>query len=199
MALIQITAPSQEPVTLAEVKEQLSIDIVTDDDLLELYIKTSRHQAEHKMKRQIMNATWKFIFDDFANSTAVVYLGRPPLSTVSSNLSIEYLDDDNTTQTVGSTVYIVDSESQPGRIYPDNGNEWPTDINTDVPGSIRITFQSGYTSKQNVPEEIKQWIKMRVGMFYEFREPVTSDRFTGLDRMYFDALLDPYMEVTVDR
>jgi uncharacterized phiE125 gp8 family phage protein len=192
MALLQITAPTSEPVTLAEVKEHLQVDISNDDRLLESYIVAARHQAENYMKRQIMPATWKYIIRDFPGSTGQVELMRPPLSTVTTNVSIQYTDNTNTTNTLGATVYDVDYERTPGRVYPTYNNEWPSDVLSDHPKSVQITYVSGYTGRAAVPQPIKNWIMQRVGVMYEYREELTPDAFTYIGNDYTMGLLDPF-------
>ena len=192
MALIQIVAPTSEPVTVAEVKEHLNIDIASDDRLLEGYIMAARHQAENYMKRQLMPATFKYIFRDFRGSQQEVELMRPPLSTDVSNVSIQYTDNTNTTNTIGTTVYVVDTERIPGRVYPAVDNEWPSNVLSDQPKSVQITFVSSYTGRASVPEPIKHWIKQRVGVMYEYREELTPDSFNFIGHDYTMGLLDPF-------
>jgi uncharacterized phiE125 gp8 family phage protein len=185
-----VTEPTSEPVTLLEVKEHLRIDHNDDDDLLTRYIPAARRQAENNMKRQIMPATWKIIFDDFPNSTAEIELPRGDLSTVTSDVSIEYVDSNNSTQTVNATAYNVRYENRPlGTVVPSYGNSWPSDVLSDPPGSVRITYNSGYLNKQSVPEDIKLWIKFKVGDMYECKETVVRDDM----RSPVDVLLDPHV------
>jgi uncharacterized phiE125 gp8 family phage protein len=195
MALLQIVAPTSEPVTLAETKEHLNIDHADDDRLLEGYIVAARHQAENYTKRQLMPATWKYIIRDFRGSNEVIELMRPPLSTVSSNVSIQYRDNTNSTNTLGATVYEVDSERIPGRVYPSYSNEWPSNVLSDHPKSVQITFVSGYTGRPAVPRPIKHWIMQRVGVMYEYREELTPDSFNYIGDDYTMGLLDPYKVV----
>lgn len=198
MALIQTVAPSSEPVSVAEVKAHLRITTVDDNELLESYIKASRHQAENYMKRQVLPATWQLKFDDFSNSTQAVTLPRPPLSSTASDVTITYINSTvsgSSSTTLSSTAYTVDNDSEPGRVYPSHGNEWPTDV-LDVNFAVTIQYITGYVS-ESVPENIKLWIKQSVGAMYEFREPVfTNNRLEMLQevpRAYFNGLLDPYV------
>jgi len=195
MALLQTVAPTSEPVTLAETKQHLNIDHADDDNLLQGFIVAARHQAENYMKRQIMPATFKYIFRDFRNSTQIVELMRSPLSTVSSNVSIEYRDSNNSTQTIAATAYDVDFERVPGRIYPSYNNTWPSDILSDHPKSVQVTYVSGYTDRAAVPQLIKNWIMQRVGVMYEYREELTPDSFTNIGHDYTMGLLDPFRVV----
>jgi uncharacterized phiE125 gp8 family phage protein len=192
MALIQIVAPTSEPVTLGEIKEHLRVDYDSDDRLLQSYIEAARHQAENHLKRQLMPATWKYIIRDFPCSTCQIELMRPPLSTVTTNVTVQYTNTTFATNTVTATAYTVDFERDPGRVYPSNNNEWPTDVATDHPKSVQITYVSGYASRALVPQAIKNWIMLRVGSMYEYREDMSPDSFNSLDHDHTMGLLDPY-------
>ena len=192
MSLIQIVAPTSEPVTVSETKRHLGVDIADDDDLIASYITVARHQAENYMKRQLRTATWLYTMRDFPGSTGHIELMRPPLSTVTGNVSIGYVDNNNSTQTLSATAYTVDYQRNPGRVYPTYNNDWPTDVLTDHPKSVQITYQTGYTDASLVPQPIKQFIMMRVGAMYEYRETISNERFTELGRDYTLGLLDPY-------
>jgi uncharacterized phiE125 gp8 family phage protein len=192
MALIQVTAPTSEPVTVAEVKEHLNIDHANDDRKLEGYIEAARHQAENYMKRQIMPATWKYIIQDFPCSTCQIELMRPPLSTATTDVSIQYTNTTFGTNTVTATAYTVDFERNPGRVYPSKTNEWPTDVASGQRKGVQITFVSGYTGRAAVPQPIKHWIMQRVGVMYEYREELTPDSFNYIGDDYTMGLLDQY-------
>ena len=199
MALIQTVGPTSEPVSVAEVKAHLRITTVDDNELLEGYIKATRHQAENYMKRQILPATWQLKFDDFNNSTQAIKLPRPPLSSTASDVTITYINSTvagSSSTTLSSTAYTVDNDSEPGRVYPSYGNDWPTDV-LDVNHAVTVQYITGYVSTSSVPENIKLWIKQSVGMMYEFREPAfTNNRLEMMQevpRAYFNALLDPYV------
>ncbi|MCP3680262.1 MAG: hypothetical protein GY782_08455 [Gammaproteobacteria bacterium] len=200
MALIQITAPSSEPVTLGEVKGHLRIDSTSEDELLKSYVKSARHKAELYMKRQIMPATWQLLLDCFPGSTLAIDLLRPPLSTASTDIVITYKNSTYGTSTLTSTAYTIDFDSEPGRIYPSqnssNTNTWPSDLLITT-HAVTIQYKSGYLRRNVVPQPIKQWIMSEVGAMYEYREPITIDRINTLDHRFIDGLLDEYILIDV--
>lgn len=195
MALILVTSATSEPVTLAEVKSHLNITTTSDDTLINLYITAARLQVENFTKRQLLPATFKRVMRDFPGSTGHIELPRAPLSTVATNVQVTYVNSTvagSSSTSLNATSFHVDFESTPGRIYPIYEGEWPTDA-LDVPHSLSIQYVSGYANSSFVPDEIKHWIKMRVGEMYEEREPITTDRLINVDRRAFDGLLDQYM------
>lgn len=196
MVLTLVSESTTEPVTVAELKTYLrmeSTDSTAEDVLLGSYITVARKQAEHLTRRALTVKTWQLRFDDFINSTQVIELPKPPLSTVSTNVSITYIQDTTagTSTTIGSTVYTVDANSEPGRIYPSYGNEWPDSIR-DQKHAVTIQYISGY-STSNIPIPVTQWIKMRALDMFENRESITEARLEELPRSHVDGLLDEYV------
>ena len=202
--MLTLTSESTvEPVSVAELRTFLkmeSTDSTTEDVLLGNYITVARQLAENITKRSLVTATRRVVIDNFPNSTAVIELPRPPLSTVSTNVTITYVKDNTAgdTTTVGTTVFTIDSDSEPGRIYPTYGNEWPDDSVRDERNAVRISFVTGYTTVAPAPEAIKQWIKIRAAGMYEFREPVVIGvSIENLRRDHIDGLLDQYRVITI--
>ena len=202
LKLVNSTVTPTEPVSLAELKVHLRIDSTdstSEDTLMQSYITASRKQAENLTKRSLVVTTWQLIMDDFAHSTVAVSLPRPPLSTVSSNITITYIKDTTAgdTTTVSSTVFNIDANSEPGQIYPVFDGEWPDDIR-DERNAVTIQYVSGYSSAATpAPDDLKTWIKVRAGQMYEYREPLVDGVVNEIPRDYVAGLLDPYILNTV--
>ena len=109
---LQITVqPTHEPVTLEEVK----IDRRITDDAEEQYLAqlnvAARQYVEDVAGRQFVNATYAYTLDSFPTE---ILTPRPPLVSVTS---IQYVDTDGTTQTLGASVYtVLTDDLQAGRI-----------------------------------------------------------------------------------
>lgn len=199
MILKRIADATAEPVSLAEIKSHLRLSTSTgaEDDLLNGFIKAAREQAENKMKRAVMQQTWKLVIDDFPSNDDYIELPKPPLSTISSAVTITYNDTAGASTTLGATAYTVDTDSEPGRVFLASTNEWPSCVST-ARNSVQIQYITGATSATDVPESIKAWIKLRVASMYENRESLVVDKYIEakeLPRTFIDGLLDPY---TVD-
>lgn len=198
MILTLVSESTTEPVTVAEAKTYLrmeSTDSTAEDVLIGSFITVARRQAENIMKRALISQTRQVIFDDFNSSTEVIDLPRPPLTTVSSNITVTYVKSTGDTTTIGSTVFTIDSDSEPGRVYPAFNNEWPSGVR-DQKNAVTIQYVSGYTTT-TIPESITSWMKMRVADMYENREALTDEEIRRIPREYVNGLLDPYIIPTV--
>lgn len=188
MSLRLITDATAEPIDLADIKAHLRLSTAStaEDALLNSYIKAARYYAENYCKRAFGQQTFQLTLNAFPSSG--IELPRPPLSTASTDLSITYVDTSGATQTLGTTVYTIDHYSEPGRVTTAYDNDWPD--TRDQANAVQITFKTGYLSSV-VPEDVKHWMRLRVGTMYEHRESVAvGESFVNLRKDYVDGLLD---------
>ena len=164
-----------------------------EDALLESYEMAAIRRGENLTRRAWMRTKWELTLDSFP--TGQMVLPRPPLTTISTEVIVTYIDPAAAVQTLGATGYGIDERSEPGSLIPstESSEDWP-DTN-DVFNAVTVTFFSGYaTATTNViPESIQQWIRLQVGQMYEFREPVADGSLNTQRRDFLDGLLDPYI------
>ena len=77
-------------------------------------------------------------------------------------------------------------------MYPNEDSEWPTDALRDTPHAVTVTYVSGWTTAADVPDGIKQYIKMYAGALYEHREQLTGCKLELLDDSFIDGLIDEW-------
>jgi uncharacterized phiE125 gp8 family phage protein len=183
MSLIEITAPTVEPVSIAEAKEHLRIDHTRDDATIRAMITAARQYGENRTKRAWCTRTLELVLDEFED---VIYLPRPPLQSVTS---VKYIDAAGTQQTVDSGDYEVDADHLPPRVFPVYGGAWPA--TRDEVNAVRIRYDAGYTT--SIPQILKSWILSRVGTMYENRESLmVGQQVIEIPRPFVDALLDAF-------
>jgi len=167
--------------------------------MLESQIRTAQLYAEDYTKRAIMGQTWRITLNALPEDD-IIELPRPPLQTpATANVTFTYIDTTGGTQTMPSTCYTIDAESEPARIYRAYDATWPTDIR-DHKDIITIDYNVGVTATTAVDPRYKTWIKQRVASLYENREGVIVGRDSWLSEMpraYVDGLLDGLCVITV--
>lgn len=183
MPLTLITAPTAEPVTLAEAKLHCRVDGSADDALIGTLIAAARSQAEHILGRSLMTQTWELVLDAFPDGG--IELGMPPQQSI---VSVKYLDTAGGEVTLGSTAYALDTDSLPGWLLPDADTGWPQA--GAIANAVRVRFTAGYASADDVPDAIKQWILVNVGYWYANREAASDRKLEPLP--YVAGLLDRY-------
>ncbi len=184
-----VTAPAQEPISVAEVKNALRIDHSSDDTLIGYLITSARSSAEAYTRRAFITQTWKMFMDSFSgysenypwytNNIPVsrYALTSPdfiemPLPVLQSITHIKTYDDEDAATTFSSASYYVSTYSgdfgQPGTITLRESNTWPTF--TRVKDGIEIQFVAGYgTNVTDVPEAIRMAIQEQTGFLYNNR------------------------------
>ena len=136
MPFRQVTPPAvdaftgiNEPVSLAEVKQHLRVDIDDDDALILGLIATARQMAETLTCRQLLTSTWDLLLDAFPGPSLMgVPAGVPyslpghailiPKGPVQQVDSITYLDMNFDLITMPPTDYVVTTTEDMTRITP---------------------------------------------------------------------------------
>lgn len=63
MASILLTGPAIEPLTLAETKEFLRVEVADDDALITSLIAAARNHVESETRRALITQSWRLVFD----------------------------------------------------------------------------------------------------------------------------------------
>lgn len=197
LGLRQTIAPTAEPVSLAQAKAHLRVDIPDDDDFITGLISAAREIAEIHTKRQIMPATWRLTLDYFPSryrnygesqlrekawengryfQDRWICLPRPRLQSVAS---ITYVDLNGQTQTLDPSLYQVDLENEPGRIGPIYNGFWPD--TQQVMNAVQVVYTAGYAATtatlqaqlDAVPKSLTAAMKLMMGHWNENRETVS--------------------------
>lgn len=189
MGLRLFTAPTVEPVTLAQAKLWLKVETgdTADDALITALIASVRQMAEQKTGRALLGQTWQLTLDAFPEA---IELTRGPVLSVTH---VKFKDTSGVQQTLASQDYTVDTERDDGWAYlvPAYGKSWPEtydDIN-----AVEVRWQAGYDASDptKVPEAIRTWMQLMLGAAYENREAaVQGQEIRTLP--FLDRLLDRY-------
>lgn len=144
MAVRVTTEPTSEPLTLASLKARLQVDHDDDDAVLSSLLVAARQKIEEWEWRAHLQQTLTLTLDHLP---WVFYLPRPPLQSVTS---ITYIDTQGNEQTLAADQYIVDTESEPGRIVPAYGVCWPA-VRCQ-PNAVTVVYVAGHEDRNDVPQ-----------------------------------------------
>jgi uncharacterized phiE125 gp8 family phage protein len=182
MSLQLITPPAIEPVTLADAKAHLKVDVTDDDALITRLISAARARAEWHTGRGFITQSWR-LWRDCWPECGVIEIPLPPLQSVTS-VTTYALDDSATV--LDPAAYQTDAASSPARLTL-KANVLPP-INTRAMNAIAIEFTAGYSDDaSDVPAPIVEAILEIIAFLYENRGEAPAE--LPLDAL---ALLAPY-------
>ena len=78
-----VTEPAVEPVSTAEAKLHLRVDIDEDNTLIDAFVQTAREHVEDVTARAMITQTWEWYADAFPAGDRIELL-LPPLQSVTS-------------------------------------------------------------------------------------------------------------------
>jgi hypothetical protein len=191
-----MTAPTEDLLTIEEVKAQCRISSDDEDELLRFYAEAAMGHIEMETHRQLLPATYLLGLDEFprfgrgflwqradggnvywgcAQRADMIELPRPPLQSVTS---VVYIDSAGAQQTLATDQYGVDTLSEPGKIYLLPGKVWP--VVYAVPNAVQVTFVAGYASIMQVPADLRAAARLLAAHLYENREATVEKALTDI-------------------
>jgi uncharacterized phiE125 gp8 family phage protein len=196
VSLTLVTAPALEPVSLADTKLHLRVDVADDDALIDSLIRAAREYVETFTHRALMPQIWDLKLDGFP-SCGVIEFPKAPLVSVTS---VTYLDTAGVSQTWSSALYTVDAPSGPmaraGRLVPIYGESFPS--TRSIVNAVTVRFLAGYGATASValplvPASLKAAMKILVATWYgPGRQAVNIGNSVTPIPMTVDALCWPY-------
>lgn len=165
------TAPTVEPVTLADAKIHLRTvtgDTSEDTAIISPIITAAREFCENVTGRALAAQTIKA----YPETWGLWRLPRPPIATITS---IKYYDTDNVEYTLAVADYQFDTVDGIVSIL-----EIPATTLREL-NPIVIEYTAGYTTGNAIPMAIRQAILLLIGHWYENREAVVVEYVTSME------------------
>ena len=167
MGLTVVTAAEKAAVTREAMRTHLRVTATDEDSLIDTLAAAATARVELITNRQLITATLKLTLDAFPDR---IVLPRAPLQSITH---VKYYDTDGDLQTWSSSEYAVDTTTEPGRLGPAYGYDWPT--HRTMMAAIEIQYDAGYGDDPgDVPEGLQIAIKMLAAHWYENREATTE-------------------------
>ena len=186
--LKRIVEPQNLPLSLGEAKAFLKIedDQVADEATVMALLRAAVRHVETYTGRLLITQTWRLTRDGWPRRTAsldqdwegvregvmveegasFIEIPRPPLQSVTA---VKLYDSADTESDVASTVYFVDTDSEPGRVGLRTSQTWPATTLRPHAG-IQITFVAGYGDHgATIPDDIMAGLRLVLAHFYDNR------------------------------
>lgn len=168
MRIERLSQPTEEPVSLEELKAHCRVTWDDDDDYLTGLGVAARSMLESELSRSFIDSEWAVHYDYLPATPLWVGWIELPIARVSAITGF-YFYRSGVEQEY--TTYQF-SQGCPGRVAPPWGSFFP--LTFGELDSVKITFTAGYgEAAVDVPEVLKHAIKLLVQGWYENREEVT--------------------------
>jgi len=188
MALLKkLAAALEQPVTVQEAKDYLSVDGASEDSRIALMIEAATQRLEDYCDQRFIEQTWAQYLDCWPTRVrggmwwdgvrempiSELYTGAEEIEMligpVRQVLEFNTYADDGVAELFPASGYIVDSVGSIGRVALPLGGVWPTTILRKLNG-IEIKFTAGMAATAaEVPPTIKQAVLELVAHLYEHR------------------------------
>lgn len=184
-----VTAPTQKPVSIADVKTFARIDIDDEDHLIDALIDAASAHIEGVLWRRLLTQTWRGYLENWPNGNAIIL----PFGRLQSVTSVKYTDTDGTEETFSSDSHHVDTVNEPGAIVLKYGESWPS-VSLATSNPIEIEFVCGYGDERaDIPEPIKTAIKLFTVHLLENRDVIYTGPYEARELpMSVTALMQNY-------
>ena len=182
--LVLVDNPATKVVSVTDIKAQLRIDSSDEDTLLGYYIDAATDMAENYCNRHFITHQYKLYFNEQVQTASLIF-PNCTLEETGSNKPINWVDENGAAQS--SDKAYIDAFSNPSLVYL-SSDFLGTTLKDNAANTFYFWFNTGYgTASTDVPEAIKQAIKLIVADMYYFRE----DRKRQFP-MASQILLQPY-------
>ena len=178
------TGPALEPVSLADVKAHLRIDLDDDDALITAAITSARIHVETATRRALIRQNWRLYLSEWPKGRAI----ELPVSPLIAVNAVTFYDIVGAPTLWGEENWRVEAQANPPRLVAklrpaaalyDNG--------------VEIDLTAGYgVSSIDVPAPLRQAILILVTHWYEHRGMVGHDFAGAIAPAGFEALIAPY-------
>lgn len=172
MGTVIVTAPTVEPVSLAEMRQDLKFEAVDagEDTLISACITAARETIEAITGRKLISQQWKAVFDAYPAGSEL----KLPFAPVITVDEVKTTDRAGAAAVFASSNYIVDAVSVPPRVVLKSTSTWPAPAaGLQDANAVEVKFTCGYgTAATSVPGPLKQAVMRLAAHLYVNREPV---------------------------
>ncbi|MGA7972558.1 MAG: head-tail connector protein [Pseudolabrys sp.] len=184
MPSLLLAAPAVEPIALADMKTFLRVETSDDDDIITALIAGSRIHVEAQTRRALITQSWRLSRDSWPEDGRIDVLPAP-LQTLTA---ARVYDEDGTARDVDTQNFVLALAASALAFAP-----WALPMPGRLVAGIELDVVVGYgDAASDVPEPLKQAIRLLVAHWYENRALVANGTSRAELPQTVAALLAPY-------
>ena len=191
MACMLLTGPAAEPLTLAAMKEFVRLAHDDDDATITDLIVAARTYIERATRRALITQTWRIVFDHWPSHGRLTV----PIAPLREVVAARVYDGAGVSHAMDTQAFVPDLAATPPVI---GFVPWAMAVPGRATAGIEIDVELGYgLAAQDVPEPIRQAVRMLVAHWYENRAVVADNGRGVLLPVGISALIAPYKVITL--
>lgn len=172
MTATLITPPLIEPVSLADMKSYLRLEHTLEDSLIRAFITAARVHLEQLTRRAFIAQTWRIEISGPRENDL-----RLPLQPASDILSAAVMNRDGDLLALNTSDFRILQHSDPAIL------RWANDRYLQHDDGLQVDIRFGYgEAEEDVPEPIRQAIRVVAAHWFEKRLVTDPDSFPDLSR-----------------
>lgn len=186
--LQRLSGPNEMPVTLAQVKANLNLNLdeTTHDVKLSDRIAAATEQIEHDVDGALITQRFRYVMAQFPYVDFTFSI--KPVQAIDE---VRYLDTDGIEQTLDPSYYGFSAGQR--LFFKMPGVSWPA-VLQGHPEAVKIDFAAGYGTREQVPEYVKQGILLQVGKWWI--DPVMESGTGYAEDRAYERIIDRLMRDT---
>jgi uncharacterized phiE125 gp8 family phage protein len=188
MPSILLSGPAAEPITLAQAKAFLRVEHDDDDDVIAALIAGARIHVEAATRRALVTQGWRLTRDAWPDAGFLAVLPVPLIEVDAARVYRH----DGTTLAIETDAFALDTVTAPARLIFARG-ALPAPERAFA--GIEIDITCGYGEPDDVPEPLRQAVRLLVAHWYENRS-LAGGEIAMLPQSVM-GLLAPYRVVSL--
>lgn len=175
----KIITPAAAVIDMTTLKAHLRVDHAFDDSIIGAYLSAAMAYAQHYTGVAIGEQEIELVLDGFPSGAISL-----PLAPASSLISVIYVDEAATEQTLSGSAYTLDNYGLSHWVLPAAGTEWPATY--EAANVVRVRYMAGSAA---LDAAVKAALMLLVGHLYETRQDATEKKLSSVP-IGVNALLD---------
>jgi len=182
----ELTYPTSLVISLQAAKDHLRVTTTDEDSVILDCIKAATSMIEQYTGQLLLSRTFCAYLDkgEIASLTPL-YIWRYPITSISS---VKYINTSGDETTISADDYQTDITDSPARIML---TSIPT-AKDDIFNAYRIYFTAGYATVSEIPNELRNWVKVFTAFFFQTRQPEYTGAPVSEIAYKFEKALDKY-------
>lgn len=188
MGIEVTTGPAVEPLTTAEAKEHLRVDLSAEDDLIDAAVLAARTYIENFTRLKLITQTLTLTQTGWRGGAVPLHVG--PVQSI-DRVRYKSTVDGSLIEWDAANYQLVKT-AKPARLAPAYGQTWPT-ARSDF-DNVEVRFVAGFgDTSASIPGDILAACKLLTGHFYENRQNELAGNIISKMTLGADQLLMPHI------